>query len=113
MSRIVKVGIIGLGARTETLLASFVGMNGVEVVAVCDLLEERIIKIVEILCYDRDYYITNYCGVPHVPEAFYKGNHGRIIERLNSDPLFKQRWSNGLKIKIKINIRRQLLMKKR
>ena len=49
MSRTVKVGIIGLGARTETLLASFVGMNGVEVVAVCDLLEERIIKIVEIL----------------------------------------------------------------
>ena len=49
MSRTVKVGIIGLGARTETLLASFVGMKGVEVVAVCDLLEERIIKIVEIL----------------------------------------------------------------
>ena len=49
MNRIVKVGIIGLGARTETLLASFVAMDDVEVVAVCDLVEERIQKIVEIL----------------------------------------------------------------
>ena len=49
MSKIVKVGIIGLGARTETLLASFAGLNDVEVVAVCDLLEERINKIVGIL----------------------------------------------------------------
>ena len=49
MNRIVKVGIIGLGARTETLLASFVAMDDVEVVAVCDLMEERIQKIVGIL----------------------------------------------------------------
>lgn len=49
MNRIVKVGIIGLGARTETLLASFVAMDDVEVVAVCDLMEERINKIVGIL----------------------------------------------------------------
>lgn len=49
MSKIVKVGIIGLGARTETLLASFVGLDDVEVVAVCDLVEERIRKIVGIL----------------------------------------------------------------
>lgn len=47
--KIVKVGIIGLGVRTETLLASFVAIEGVEVVAVCDLLEERIEKIVKIL----------------------------------------------------------------
>ncbi len=43
--RNVKVGIIGLGSRTETLLASFFGIEGVEVVAVCDLVEERIAKI--------------------------------------------------------------------
>ena len=49
MNRIVKVGIIGLGALTETLLASFVAMGDVEVVAVCDLVEERIQKIVGIL----------------------------------------------------------------
>ena len=49
MNKIVKVGIIGLGARTETLLASFVALDDVEVVAVCDLLEERINKIVGIL----------------------------------------------------------------
>lgn len=49
MNKIVKIGIIGLGARTETLLASFVALDDVEVVAVCDLLEERIDKITEIL----------------------------------------------------------------
>ena len=49
MNRIVKVGIIGLGARTETLLASFVAIPDVEVVAVCDLLQDRIDKIVGIL----------------------------------------------------------------
>lgn len=49
MGRVVKVGIIGLGARTETLLTSFVAIDDVEVIAVCDLLEERINKIVNIL----------------------------------------------------------------
>ena len=49
MNRTIKVGIIGLGARTETLLASFVALHDVEVVAVCDLLEERIQKIIGIL----------------------------------------------------------------
>ena len=52
MNRIVKVGIIGLGARTETLLASFVAMDDVEVVAVCDLIQERINKI------DKSYNIN-------------------------------------------------------
>lgn len=49
MNKTIKVGIIGLGARTETLLASFVALDDVEAVAVCDLLEERIQKIVGIL----------------------------------------------------------------
>ena len=49
MNKLVKVGIIGLGPRTETLLGSFVNIKDVEVVAVCDLLEDRIKKIVGIL----------------------------------------------------------------
>ena len=49
MSRTIKVGIIGLGARTETLLASFVAIPDVEVFAVCDLVQDRIDKIVKIL----------------------------------------------------------------
>ena len=43
--RTVKVGIIGLGPRAETLLASFVAIEGVEIAAVCDLAEDRIAKI--------------------------------------------------------------------
>lgn len=49
MKKTVKVGIVGLGVRTETLLTSFVALDDVEVVAVCDLLEDRIQKIVGIL----------------------------------------------------------------
>ena len=43
--RIVKVGIIGLGARAETLLASIFQMPGVDVAAVCDTNPERIARI--------------------------------------------------------------------
>ena len=47
--RTVKVGMIGLGARAEVLLASiFELQNEVEVAAVCDLSQERIHKILGI-----------------------------------------------------------------
>ncbi|MGN1073947.1 MAG: Gfo/Idh/MocA family protein [Eubacteriales bacterium] len=48
MSRTVKVGIIGLGPRAEVLLASFFALKDVEVIAVCDLYEEPIKKILGI-----------------------------------------------------------------
>ena len=47
----VRIGMIGLGPRTETLLASIfilAEQGGVEVTAVCDVLEERIAKILGI-----------------------------------------------------------------
>ena len=50
--RIVKIGIIGLGARAETLLASIFQLPGVEVAAVCDLNPERVAKIEAI--FDRN-----------------------------------------------------------
>ena len=49
MSRKVNVAIIGLGVRTEVLLESFVHIPDVEVVAVCDLVEQRIKHITQIL----------------------------------------------------------------
>ena len=49
--RVVNVGIIGLGARAETLLASMFEMQGVAVTAVCDVNSERIDKILSI--FDR------------------------------------------------------------
>ena len=46
---LVKVGMIGLGARTETLLATIFNMTDeVEVTAICDVREERITRIQEI-----------------------------------------------------------------
>lgn len=49
MAKTVKAAIIGLGARTETLLASFSALADVEVVAVCDFRQDRIDKILGIL----------------------------------------------------------------
>ena len=44
MVRPVKVGIVGLGPRAEVLLAAFLRMDEMEVIAVCDLHEEPIRK---------------------------------------------------------------------
>ena len=49
MEKKVKVAIIGLGPRAETLLVSFNNISDVEVVAVCDLSAERIQLISDIL----------------------------------------------------------------
>ena len=46
--KIVRIGIIGLGARGETLLASIFEMGGdagIEVTALCDISQERIERI--------------------------------------------------------------------
>ena len=48
----VKIGIIGLGARAETLLASLFQLPGVEVAAVCDIDPERVARIESI--FDRN-----------------------------------------------------------
>ena len=44
----VALGIIGLGARTETLLASLLALDGVDVAAVCDVSDKAIAKILAI-----------------------------------------------------------------
>ena len=46
--RTVKIGIIGLGGRTEVLLVSLFAVGGVEIPAVCDLSEKAIAKIKDI-----------------------------------------------------------------
>ena len=43
--RTIKIGIIGLGARAETLLASMFQMDNVEVTDICDVRQERIDRI--------------------------------------------------------------------
>ena len=51
--RVVKIGIIGLGARAETLLASIFEMPGISVAAVCDTRPERIDRIESIFDHHR------------------------------------------------------------
>jgi len=46
--RTVNIGIVGLGARAETLLAGIFAMPGIRVAAICDLRQERIEKILGI-----------------------------------------------------------------
>ena len=46
--RTIKIGIIGLGARTEVLLVSLFAIRCVEISAVCDLSEKAIAKIKDI-----------------------------------------------------------------
>ena len=51
MADTVKLGMIGLGARAETLLATIHQMNtqDIQVTAICDVLPERITRILSIL----------------------------------------------------------------
>ena len=51
MEKVVKLGIIGLGARAETLLATLDALRNqdIEVTAICDVLPERVEKILGIL----------------------------------------------------------------
>ena len=46
--RLATIGVIGLGARTETLLASLLALDGVDVAAVCDVSDKAIAKILAI-----------------------------------------------------------------
>ena len=46
--RTVGIGLIGLGARAETLLAGIMKMKGIKVVSICDIKQERINKILDI-----------------------------------------------------------------
>ena len=50
--RTVKLGIVGLGARTEVLLVSLFALEGVEIRAVCDVSETAIERILAI--FDRN-----------------------------------------------------------
>ena len=50
MGKVVKLGMIGLGARAETLLATLDALRSqdIEVTAICDVLPSRIERILEI-----------------------------------------------------------------
>ncbi len=51
MGKVVKLGMIGLGARAETLLATLHELRNmdIEVTAICDIRQERIDRILEIM----------------------------------------------------------------
>ena len=58
---VVKIGIIGLGPRAETLLASIFAMPGeVEVSALCDIAEKPIEKMREVFARNQVKFPTVY-----------------------------------------------------
>ena len=86
----VRIGMIGLGPRTETLLASIfilAEQGGVEVTAVCDVLEERIAKILGI-------FETHNAKRP----AVYRDYHELISDRNVDAVLVPTSWNSHLPI---------------
>ena len=89
MIKNVKVGIVGLGPRAEVLLATFLNLEGVEVVAVCDLQEGLFQKILGI--FERN-------GKP-APKTF--TNYHRMLEMEELEAVFiPTSWNSHLSIAV-------------
>lgn len=87
--RIVKAGIIGLGARAETLLATMLEMDEVLITSVCDFAQEKIDKILGI--FDKH-------GRPR-PTTY--TNYHQMLEDKELEALFvPTSWNSHLKIAI-------------
>ena len=85
--RSVKIGIIGLGARAETLLASIFRMSGVEVAAVCDINPERVAKIEAVFARN---------GIPE-PDAY--SDHRALLDDPEVEAVFvPTSWNSHLAI---------------
>ena len=87
-NNIVKIGIIGLGPRTETLLASIFALPGeVEVTALCDIAEKPIEKM-------RSIFQKNQVPFP----AIYR-NHKELLKDENVEAvLIPTGWNSHLAI---------------
>ena len=91
MSKTVKLGFIGLGARTETLLATIfqLGRSDIAVTAICDLLPQRVQRI-------KDIMAANKAGEPEVFDDYRK-----LIASKNVDAVMvPTSWNSHLKIAI-------------
>ncbi|MBR4675951.1 MAG: Gfo/Idh/MocA family oxidoreductase [Victivallales bacterium] len=89
VERIVKAGIIGLGARAETLLATILEMDEVQITSVCDFSQERIDKILGI--FDKH-------GRPR-PTAY--SDYHQMLEDKELEALFvPTSWNSHLRIAI-------------
>jgi predicted dehydrogenase len=89
MEKVVKLGIIGLGARAETLLATLneLRSSDIEVTAICDVLQERIDKILGIL------------ASRNAPKPETYTDYRQLIASVNVDAvLVPTSWNSHLKI---------------
>lgn len=89
MEKVVKLGIIGLGARAETLLATLNELRSrdIEVTAICDVLPERVEKILNIL------------ASRNAPKPETYNNYRELIASPNVDAvLVPTSWNSHLKI---------------
>ena len=89
MEKVVKLGIIGLGARAETLLATLneLRSNDIEVTAICDVLPQRVEKILGIL------------ASRNAPKPEVYNDYRQLIASKNVDAvLVPTSWNSHLKI---------------
>ena len=86
-SDLVKVGIIGLGARTETLLASIFLLEDAQITAICDVQEPRIEKILGI-----------FAKKGKARPAVYKNYHDLIADPNVDAVLVPTSWNSHLPI---------------
>ena len=87
--RIVKAAIIGLGARAETLLATMLEMDEVQITSVCDYAQDKIDKILGI--FDKH-------GRPR-PTAY--TNYHQMLEDKELEAIFvPTSWNSHLRIAI-------------
>src|SRR4249920_590480 len=63
---VVRVGFIGVGGRGTGQLRNFVAVEGVQVTAICDVVQEKV---------ERAQQVVQKAGQEKLPALYYKGDH--------------------------------------
>ena len=85
--RTIGIGLIGLGARAETLLSGIRQMNGIQIVSICDVKQERIDKFLDIC---RTYSLP-------LPETF--TNYHDLLDNRETEAVFiSTSWNSHISI---------------
>ena len=85
--RTIGIGLIGLGARAETLLSGIRQMNGIQIVSICDVKQERIDKFLDIC---RTYSLP-------LPETF--TNYHDLLDNRDTEAVFiSTSWNSHISI---------------
>ncbi|MCQ2755187.1 MAG: hypothetical protein MJ231_09135, partial [bacterium] len=56
----IKIGFVGLGQRGKGMLSTFLGLENVDVVALCDVYQDRVDELAKIVKDESNIDVTNY-----------------------------------------------------